>query len=314
MTRKKTRNAFLAWGRRDRQALAVVTALAAFLIVWPAWSGFGPSGPHPVVDSIWLNSPEPPRYAAQAEDETTERHFPVYPRSARRPEEGNTVLTPFPFDPNSLDESGWKRLGLREKTIQTLMNYRSKGGRFRQPEDLARIYGLRSGEYEQLAPYIRITTGDPGQQARGSYTPVADKFSPDKKLQPIDLNTADTTALIALPGIGPKLAARILQFREKLGGFYSTDQVAETWGLPDSTFQKIKPLLKAGSGPYRKIRINTATLEELRTHPYIRWELARPLLAYRNQHGPFLRLEDIRQVQAITEEQFRKLAPYLVLE
>lgn len=314
MAEKKTWKAFLGWGRRDRQALTVVSLLAGFLIAWPAWTGNGPSGPHPVVDSIWLHSQDVPRYAAREEDETADRKYPVYPPTARRSDDGTTVLTPFPFDPNTLDEAGWKQLGLREKTIQTLLNYRSKGGRFRQPEDLARIYGLRPGEYDQLAPYINITPPAAGQQSPRLYTPVSDKVSREKAFQPVDLNTADTSALIALPGIGPKLASRIILFREKLGGFFSADQVAETWGLPDSTFQKIKPLLKLESGPYRKIRINTATPEELRAHPYIRWELARPLLAYRNQHGPFLRLEDIRQVQAVTEEQFRKIAPYLLLE
>jgi competence ComEA-like helix-hairpin-helix protein len=64
-----------------------------------------------------------------------------------------------------------------------------------------------------------------------------------KTFEPVDINSADTTPFIALPGIGAKLAQRIIKFRDKLGGFYSIDQVAETFGLPDSTYQKIKPRL-----------------------------------------------------------------------
>jgi hypothetical protein len=85
---------------------------------------------------------------------------------------------------------------------------------------------------------------------------------------------------MAFRGIGQKLAARILLFREKLGGFYSVDQVRETYGLPDSIFIRIRPMLKigeTGEGALRKIDLNSSGIEELRQHPYIRWNLTRRL-------------------------------------
>src|SRR6185436_20843184 len=103
----------------------------------------------------------------------------------------------------------------------------------------------------------------------------------------IDINTADTTAFISLPGIGSKLAVRIVTFREKLGGFYSVLQIGETFGLPDSTFQKIKQYLKLENTTIKKININTATVDELKAHPYIKWSIANPIVAYRNEHGRF---------------------------
>ncbi|MEJ0079640.1 MAG: helix-hairpin-helix domain-containing protein [Puia sp.] len=78
-----------------------------------------------------------------------------------------------------------------------------------------------------------------------------------------DVNLADSIAWSNLPGIGEKLASRIIHFREKLGGFYQLDQVAETYGLPDTTFQKIKPYLRIHSVPLHQIDINTATKEIL---------------------------------------------------
>ena len=105
----------------------------------------------------------------------------------------------------------------------------------------------------------------------------------------IDINTADTSAFISLPGIGSKLAARIVNFRDKLGGFYSIDQVGETFGLPDSTFQKIKQYLKLENTSIKKININTATVDELKAHPYIKYSVANPIIAYRNEHGPFFK-------------------------
>ncbi len=130
----------------------------------------------------------------------------------------------------------------------------------------------------------------------------------------IDINLADTSAWIALPGIGSKLASRIVNFREKLGGFYAINQVAETFGLADSTFQKIRSWLKLDQPQLRKININTATLEELKAHPYIRFTLARPIVAYRSEHGPFNRLEDLKKIAAVTEDAFQKMFPYLTTQ
>ena len=100
----------------------------------------------------------------------------------------------------------------------------------------------------------------------------------------VDINKADTSAFISLPGIGNKLALRIVNFREKLGGFYSIDQIGETYGLPDSSFQKIKPFLKLETSLLKKFNINSATKDEMKLHPYIKWNLANAIVEYRNQH------------------------------
>jgi competence ComEA-like helix-hairpin-helix protein len=224
----------------------------------------------------------------------------------------------FYFDPNTLPTEGWQKLGLRDKTISTIQNYLSKGGKFRKAEDLQRIYGLFPNEFDRIAPYIKIESGD----ETNGYKDFAEK-TPNEKQPPktyatryvvVDINIADTTALIALPGIGSKLATRIITFRDKLGGFYSVAQVGETYGLPDSTFQKIKQYLKLENIPIRKININTATIDELKAHPYIRYSLANPIIAYRNQHGAFAKLEDIMKVMVVTDEVFNKIAPYITIQ
>lgn len=221
----------------------------------------------------------------------------------------------FYFDPNTISTEGWKKLGLRDKTIGTILNYLNKGGKFRKPEDLQRIYGLFPNEYERIAPYIEIESivdnkeyaenNSPGNTAPKPYAP---------RYVIVDVNIADTSALIALPGIGSKLAARIINFRDKLGGFYSINQVGETFGLPDSTFQKIKQYLKLENGSVKKININTATVDELKAHPYIKYGLANPIVAYRNQHGAYTKVEDVKKVMAVTDEMYNKIAPYLTVQ
>jgi competence protein ComEA len=144
---------------------------------------------------------------------------------------------------------------------------------------------------------------------------VKKKFEPPrhttKKTQPFDINTADTSAFIALPGIGSKLAARIVLFREKLGGFYEVKQIREVYGLQDSVFQKISPMLKCNGNSVRKIHINDAEKEVLKGHPYIRWEIANALVAYREQHGSFRSAEDLAKLESIDGDALKKMMPYI---
>jgi len=224
----------------------------------------------------------------------------------------------FHFDPNTITGSEWKRLGLRDKTIKTIENYRSKGGRFYKAEDLQRIYGLHDDEYERLKSYIKIESNGPKTNEESVSSRPKEETQTSKthvaRYSIIDVNNADTTAFISLPGIGSKLAARIITFREKLGGFYSIDQIGETYGLPDSTFKKIKQWLKLDNPSVKKININTATLDEMKVHPYIKYNLANPIVAYRNEHGAFSKIEDIKKVVTVTDEIYKKIEPYLSLQ
>jgi DNA uptake protein ComE-like DNA-binding protein len=158
--------------------------------------------------------------------------------------------------------------------------------------------------------YISIRTSSRGLEK--NYTGALNSKT-ERKVWNIELNSADTTALAELPGIGVKLAQRIINFRDRLGGFYSVDQVGETYGLADSIFKKIKPYLHINGG-VKKININTATRDELKLHPYIKWNLANILVEYRNQHGHYKSLEELKNISSIEETLFLKIAPYLYKE
>lgn len=246
----------------------------------------------------------------RAYDHPSSNHYTTYA--------SKTKGTLFYFDPNTLPAEGFKKLGLRDKTIATILNYRSKGGKFRQPEDIKKIWGLFPDEAERLLPFIRIAESitEEGyaktnyQTNYKSYQSTSAEKS--RELASIEINGADTAAFISLPGIGSKLSQRIINFRDKLGGFYAVDQVGETFGLPDSVFKKIKPLLQI-SGDVKKININTATVDELKAHPYIKYHLANAIGQYRLQHGDFKLLEDIKKIMIINEELYKKMLPYLTL-
>lgn len=221
----------------------------------------------------------------------------------------------FYFDPNTLSQEGWKRLGLSDRTIHTIQHYLSKGGQFKKPADLAKIYGLKPSDAERLLPYVQVAKANAYKKTGGDeYAAPKHSYGDNKKaLLSLDINVADTSAFISLPGIGSKLASRIIHFRDKLGGFYSIEQVAETYGLPDSTFQKIKPLLRCAGPVIHQLNINTATAADLQQHPYI-GRLANVIVQYRTQHGAFKALEDLLKMDVMTGERLERVRPYLLVE
>ena len=220
----------------------------------------------------------------------------------------------FNFDPNTLDVAGWKKLGIREKTINTIQNYIAKGGKFRQPSDIAKIWGLHEDEVQRLMPYVVIAQQtDLAYEEKKNFDNKAYKKQ-DISIRSLDINTADTSAFIALPGIGSKLANRIIAFRDKLGGFYKVEQVGETFALPDSTFQKIKSHLLITRPTVKQFNINSATADEMKTHPYIRYNLAAAIVQYRTQHGPFAAITDIKKIMMVTDDIYNKLTPYLSVQ
>jgi competence protein ComEA len=311
---------YFIFSKKDR--IAILLILLAISLIYFLPDAVKPSKKSEKIDSTWIIAIN----QMQIKDSSTVNSY------EREPSESNSYTSYqfdkptgyrqkgelFYFDPNTLSADGWLRLGIREKTVGTIQNYLSKGGKFRKPEDVARIYGLFPNEYDRIAPYIQINETKDENYSDKQYTTnstannkPAYNSNSTSRYKTVDINFADTSAFVALPGIGSKLAGRIVNFREKLGGFYSVAQVGETFGLPDSTFQRIKQYLQVGNSSVKKININTASVDELKAHPYIKWALANPILAYRKEHGDFKTVEDIKNIMAVTDEVYNKIAPYL---
>ena len=313
---KKNIPAYLSFTRKER--VGIICAVAIMMIA--------PFTPYLL---FVFSKPESENHKAfekelaqlkiQDKDSTREFTSNSYTESARynQPSEkdhynNGTRGELFYFDPNTISVEDWERLGVREKTAKTILNYISKGGRFYKPEDIAKIWGLHEDEVKRLLPYVRIEGKPAATYNKYPETEKSKMYEKTKySIVPVDVNNSDTAAFIALPGIGSKLAARIVAFREKLGGFYKTEQVAETYGLPDSTFQKIKSRLIIGNASVKKLNINTAVVDELKAHPYLRYNIANAIVQYRTQHGSFVSVADIKNIMLITEDVYNKAAPYL---
>ncbi|HMH34042.1 MAG TPA: helix-hairpin-helix domain-containing protein, partial [Puia sp.] len=248
-------NGYFSFTKKERTGIMIMIFLIVILFLLPNFIPFN------------LSSPDEKSFAAFKQElsklEIRTSHDSIGNRMAYHANEktawkNNAVdnsKSLFYFDPNSISALEWKNLGIKDRTILTIRHYLSKGGRFRRAEDLRKIYGIHEDEFRRLAPYVRIRNDGPAGPEDKPHVRESkqDKSFPDptrkgfiRKREPpqaVDINTADTTALIAFRGIGSKLAMRIITFRERLGSFYSVEQLAETYGLPDSVFQQIKPFL-----------------------------------------------------------------------
>ena len=146
-----------------------------------------------------------------------------------------------------------------------------------------------------------------------SFIPAPPPPKPDYTEVSFDINRSGAQEWQNLPGIGEYRAQSIVKFRDRLGGFVRVDQIAETYGLPDSVFQRIRPLLKR-TPITRPIYVNRADAATLAAHPYLKRSTATIIVRYRKNHGPFTSAEDLKKVRAISTETLDKLLPYLNFE
>ena len=233
---KKLTREYFFFTRRDRIGTMVILGLIVLTLVLPVFFPGKHAGSAPGNDTAWMAALQKIEVREELRENDDNPALYTYDRSPNRYNENTGQL--FYFDPNTLSPEGWKKLGLRDKTIKTIQNYLSKGGRFRKPEDLQKVYGLRKDLYEKLLPFVQISNTKEPFPIKKDSTIASYPQKVTRSPTIIDINTADTTAFISLPGIGSKLASRIVSFRERLGGFYSIEQIAETFGLHDSLFRK----------------------------------------------------------------------------
>ncbi len=213
-------------------------------------------------------------------------------------------LTPFPFDPNKLDEAGWVQLGLSEKEAAMVLKYRAAGGFFYKKEDLKKLYCVSDEDYNILEPCIRIDTA--------AFPSVKSRYSENTN-RVVELNKADTADLLAVPGIGPYYAKMILKYRDLLGGFVSENQLVEVYGLEDK-YHRLKKYVEVSPAVYRKININDADYSDLLKHPYIDKKAAYIISEHRRLKGRYGSVEELKKMHGLADSLLVKLTPYLSVE
>lgn len=237
-----------------------------------------------------------------------------------------------PFDPNTADSATLVHLGLKKWQVSNMLKYRAKNGRYHNPEDLKRMYGMTDSMYHALLPYIRIDTvavllfrdslHRSQQEALNRDTMSRDtmpRYISHKRDTVLNLRTADTTSLQMIRGIGTYRAKQIVRYREQLGGFVSVEQLREVKALQplfaDSlSADSLLSHFVLDSVFVEPLRVNSMHLERLQRHPYLSFEQAKAIYELRRRKIRLKSIEQLRVLDCLTEADLLRLQPYLHFE
>jgi len=227
--------------------------------------------------------------------------------SVKRQWESAAAPRMFRFNPNALPEAQWKQLGLKDWQIRIIKRYEAGGGKFRSKEDLRKMYGISPDDFNRLEPWIEL----PATHAADSL-----QTRPRKNNIPtIEINSADSTALQLLPGIGPYMASNIIRYRNKLGGFSRHEQLLEVFRMKEETYQQIREYVVIDTTQIQPgIKPNTSDYWALVKHPYIDKTLAYSITAHRQRYGKLKSADDFRKIEGLTDSLYQVLRPYLLIE
>ena len=237
------------------------------------------------------------------------------------------------FDPNALTAEGWEARGVPHFVAARMVKYGAAAGGFKAKAQIKKMYGLDDSVYQRLAPFMQLPDEAPKREYASNRPGPDGKFPPfanasgeampskfprkPRNLQPFDLNRADTTQLMQIRGIGAGRAKWVVKYRNQLGGYLREDQLDEGFVLrdaPDLRDSLKKYTFVAPGFATLAVNVNTATFDEMYLHPYIGKPKARLIVAYRQQHGPFRSIEDLKKVPVLKPEEVEKMRPYLRFE
>lgn len=324
------------FGKNDRDAAVVVVVIIAIAaILLPNINRILSPSDEPSDISVLLR--EKRKSAKKKQNDGSSQYYNVNGKQAEL----------FPFDPNTADSTQLLRLGLQPWQVRNIYKYRAAGGRYRKPTDFARLYGLTARQYEQLEPYITIQkelmaadvygtrTSSSGYSNSSStdYSTYENATPADRVAAKVDttvfprkikagevvnINTADTTQLKKIPGIGSYFAKRIVALRERLGGLYSLGQLMEIENFPEQSFgfMTLGAVSKSTNLPsgVKRLKINSLSARELSRHPYVHYAQAKQIEEYRKARGNITSAADLEAIPSFKQADIARLAPYLDFE
>lgn len=248
-------------------------------------------------------------------DEVIDKKQKTYPEKHDQPRftqnrvKSKKVPILFSFDPNTLDSAGWIKLGFSQKQAASILRYRIHGGKFKSKGDLARLYVVDSEKYQQLKPYITLPDSAP---------PIAKtmfpKYTSNKTDELVELNRADSAILIRVRGIGSVFARRIVNYRNRLGGFHKIEQLLEVYGIDTLIFSNLAARLIIDTSLIQKISINKADFKSLVKHPYFPYYIVKAIINYRGRYRGFTEIEELKGIDGMYPELYQKLRPYIKLD
>ena len=236
----------------------------------------------------------------------------------------------FFFDPNTVSVFEMEKLGVNNRTIIKWIKFREAGGRFEKAGDFWKIFGNDTLTAKRLTEYVIFSTFESRKQKKSVENPITGKTAnarshkhnkPEKKREVvknitvqkfvIEINSADTTELMRIKGIGRVFAKRIISYRKILGGYFSVDQLKDVYGLPPSVVDENRDHFTVDTTKLIKINVNKASIRKLKSHPYIDFYLARAILELKKKKGHISNINEILSLKEVKPDIRDKLTKYL---
>lgn len=296
------KNRFFHWNKRERRGSLVLLFLLSAMSFFYGYLKRMP-------DQSWKPDPEFLKLAEQFADTPntfSERAYKPADRYADKPFSRNTY-PPIsgPFNPNGLPEAEWINMGLSAPQAKALKNFEARGGRFYKKEDLKKVFVISASFYAHIEPYVLIPAA-PGEKEKSAFPPNEPKVSAR-----VDINRADSAALDSLPGISPKLAGRMIRFRQVFGGFVSVSQVKDMPGFFADSYDRLTQKAFTGSVLVKPVNLNYCTFKELLLLPGMTYECVKAILNHRERNGFFRKTEDLVTLNLAEPDLYLKIAPYI---
>ena len=224
----------------------------------------------------------------------------------------NNVAKKFRDKPIFIDTASVAALaaiGFSKYQATIIFNYLKKGGAIYTVKDLAKIYSIDQKTIDLTQSKI-IFSDSSSRKSQPKTNPFFVKKIPKK----VELNSCDSAALDSVFYMSSYLAGRLINYRNRLGGFFELAQIQLIYGIDTTVYAKIANHLSLDTTNIKRIDINKVSLERLAQHPYIGYKLAKVMVNYRAQHGAFKSKSDLKKIILINEEIFRKIERYILIQ
>ena len=302
---KRTWKDYFIFSKKERVAIGLILVAMACFLLLPYFYAVNQQQPEidPALKSFFENRQNDSLNAGYQRQEKTMGNADANRAAAHKL---------FFFDPNTISVEGWIQLGLRPATAKTIQHYLAKGGRFRKPEDIRKIWGIRQEQADRLIPFVQLNALRFSAAEKMILT-TEKKQQFTAKSQPLDINQAAVEDWQLLPGIGPVLANRIVQYRDRMGGFSTVLQLKKVFGITDTLLQQLAPFLQVNLNTLPKLDLNKVSITMLSERTGISPAVARGILIYRQQNGPFQSVEDLKKIVFITDSVYALLYAHVTV-
>jgi DNA uptake protein ComE-like DNA-binding protein len=220
--------------------------------------------------------------------------------------------TIYPFNPNFISDYKGYKLGMSTQEIDRLHQYRAQNKYVNSAAEFQKVTLVSNAVLRKISPYFKFPEWVSAKQEKSNKT--FQVFAPREKKEVIvkDINLATKEDLIAIYGIGEKLADKILIEKEKFGGFVSMEQFQFIWGISPEAIQDLqKRFAVKNTNSITKIAINDLSIKELSKFPYFNYSLAKEIVIFRTMNNGIKEIADLTKIKGMPNEKIKIIALYL---